>query len=670
MKRVVPFAVLTLGLAPPAAAQQVSAPLTPTPPAISLGAGLPTALANPANSSGGVPLMAGVAAAGHCLTWSATGIADAGASCLLAPIGAAILAGTGAASAASLADRATDFGATFNLKTDFGAKCDGATDDSAAIAAAMASGGRTIRVPSGQICYAASGVTVPAGVTLDLGGFNPGNPLASGGIECPASTSPCVTLGSYAANGTAALRNGAVTRAGTPSAGSVGVQIYGYHNTVTNVVSDNSAKCWAFSGDAAAGAGIHTELYGASAERCSDAYVDINTWPEVYWVGGRFGENGSGDYAASAYVRIEGGSAANPSSGPNTITFDNVQMNAGSNPPTHGFEFVNLGSGGAPAIDAAEFKMIGGHIEGVTGAVIYSDATWNQIDRLQMTNVVVNSPAAAFLGLNRATSVSEWDLTADLLYVANFTLAPTSTFSNLKVTGGRITGPVSLTGAGTSTATFLGTDFGGGLALAGAWGAFNGFGDTFTGGSFTNTTTGGAIVMDNATTGRNQITINAQGSAVGALYFQRAGSPKWQFSDASNDHFSINDNASGYTDWLNVASGGAATIGENSASVLTAYGAIQGVSGAYPSLSGSTCSTSATQTGGELAGTFKAAAACSSGAVKLTFAAATSNGYACDAHDMTTPADSMNQTATTTTSVTFTGSMAANDVVVWKCIGF
>ena len=40
------------------------------------------------------------------------------------------------------------------------------------------------------------------------------------------------------------------------------------------------------------------------------------------------------------------------------------------------------------------------------------------------------------------------------------------------------------------------------------------------------------------------------------------------------------------------------------------------------------------------------------------------------AHDETTPADLMNQTAHTTNSVTFTGTMANADVVVFKCLGF
>ena len=131
MKRLVLFVAIA-GLVAPARAQLFNAPMTPTTPGASmnLGAGLPAALANPANSNGGVPLLSGPAAQGNCLVWGANGIQDAGSPCLTPPtIGAANLSGTGAAVATSLSDRATDFGVTFNLKTDFGAKCDGATDD-------------------------------------------------------------------------------------------------------------------------------------------------------------------------------------------------------------------------------------------------------------------------------------------------------------------------------------------------------------------------------------------------------------------------------------------------------------------------------------------------------------------------------------------------------------
>ena len=135
MKRFLVFLAIA-GLVAPARSQFFNGPMIPTtPPAsMNLGAGIPTALANPANSNGGVTLLGGPAAQGNCLAWGANGIQDAGSPCLTAPtMGATNISGAGAPVATSLANRATDFGVTFNLKNDFGAKCDGSTDDTTAI---------------------------------------------------------------------------------------------------------------------------------------------------------------------------------------------------------------------------------------------------------------------------------------------------------------------------------------------------------------------------------------------------------------------------------------------------------------------------------------------------------------------------------------------------------
>lgn len=76
------------------------------------------------------------------------------------------------------------------------------------------------------------------------------------------------------------------------------------------------------------------------------------------------------------------------------------------------------------------------------------------------------------------------------------------------------------------------------------------------------------------------------------------------------------------------------------------------------------------QVGGNTAGSFKANGACAAGTVILTFAATAPNGYVCSAHDMTTPADAMNQTAYSTTSCTLTGTMASADQVTFSATGF
>jgi hypothetical protein len=90
--------------------------------------------------------------------------------------------------------------------------------------------------------------------------------------------------------------------------------------------------------------------------------------------------------------------------------------------------------------------------------------------------------------------------------------------------------------------------------------------------------------------------------------------------------------------------------------------------GSPPTLSG-TCAAN-TQVGGNTAGTFKANGACVAGTVILTFATTAPNGWVCDTHDMTTPTNLLNQTASTATSVTFTGAMTSLDVVAFKCMAF
>jgi hypothetical protein len=610
--------------------------------------------------------------------------------------------GTGASTGATLADRATQYGLDFDVEADFGAKCDGVADDAPAINAAIAAAGTAanafgntssfvVRLPTGRLCRAASTINAAGGYgfTLDLGGYQPGNPIHGGGIICDAGVNPCVALGAYAVNDTTNLRNGSVTRSGTPAAGTVGIAVYGYHDTISSVVSDNSAMCWSFQGDNPAGAGVHTEVYGGSAQRCSDAYVDFNSYPEVYWFGGRFGMNGGGDYAASAYVRTEGG-LAGTAGGPNTIQFHGVQFNSGSVGPKHFWEFVNLSTGGIPSIDATDFRVMGGHVENLQsaadgGAVFYSDASWNALDRVSLSHLSVNTPMTPMFSLNPATAVYEWDIDGVLMYVSDLTLAPNG-WGAFNINGGRITGTMHLTGCCGGAANIVNLQHGASFTLDGAWGAFQAFGETYSAGSFINNATG-SVLVDNAGGGRNALTVAPQtgtasmllmappSNGIDWIYFSNDGNPNHVsfalgtgIGYGKNTNFTIQDGINGYGNAFTIKTGGNSTLGEQSSNVASIKGTIASDNSAQPGASG-TCAVGS-QTGGEMAGGFKASAACSGGTVILTFAATQTGGYACDAHDETTPADALNETAHSTTSVTFTGSMAANDVVVWKCIGF
>jgi hypothetical protein len=92
------------------------------------------------------------------------------------------------------------------------------------------------------------------------------------------------------------------------------------------------------------------------------------------------------------------------------------------------------------------------------------------------------------------------------------------------------------------------------------------------------------------------------------------------------------------------------------------------MTGVVPTFTGS-CPTN-NQLGGQGGGKFQANGACASGTVILTFAQPATTGFACVTQDLTTVADSMNQTAYSTTTATFTGNMANSDVMTYRCDGF
>ena len=129
----------------------------------------------------------------------------------------------------------------------------------------------------------------------------------------------------------------------------------------------------------------------------------------------------------------------------------------------------------------------------------------------------------------------------------------------------------------------------------------------------------------------------------------------------------VNQNAStGTTNIGNGSTSGTVTIGgpQN----ITALGGTVVATGSAAGATGSCAIT--TRLGGNAAGSFVANGACVSGTVILTFSKAATNGFVCDIHDLTTLTDAMNESAYSTTTVTFTGSMAASDLVAFKCEGF
>ncbi len=54
----------------------------------------------------------------------------------------------------------------------------------------------------------------------------------------------------------------------------------------------------------------------------------------------------------------------------------------------------------------------------------------------------------------------------------------------------------------------------------------------------------------------------------------------------------------------------------------------------------------------------------------LSFAVQAPQGWVCDAHDMTTPANAIKETGSTPSTVTFVAEMANLDRVAFKCGAF
>jgi hypothetical protein len=75
-------------------------------------------------------------------------------------------------------------------------------------------------------------------------------------------------------------------------------------------------------------------------------------------------------------------------------------------------------------------------------------------------------------------------------------------------------------------------------------------------------------------------------------------------------------------------------------------------------------------TGGASAGSFKAGATSCTTTVTMGNSSTATNGWACSVWDTTTTADTLKQTAFSTTTVTFSGTVASNDIIIFSCDAF
>jgi hypothetical protein len=96
--------------------------------------------------------------------------------------------------------------------------------------------------------------------------------------------------------------------------------------------------------------------------------------------------------------------------------------------------------------------------------------------------------------------------------------------------------------------------------------------------------------------------------------------------------------------------------------------------GVKPTLTGTCAVVAGTQVGGAIAGSFAVPAGnCATTTTVIASMPTAPNGWACDAHDLTTPTSIWDQTASAAGSVTYTirsVNAAAADVIEFKCMGF
>lgn len=471
---------------------------------------------------------------------------------------------TGGTAARTLADRARDFGMSV---LDKGAACDGTTDDTANITAALTSGARRVTIPDARTCYSATGIVIPAGVTLAGTSFAPSDPPVGSTLLCAANVARCLTAG----NGVGTNLSGrveslivATNATVAPTAGTCLFVDRAYNITLEKVMVYNCFDGYHWYSNLSTGlGGMMRETYSG---KVSGAHIIQDGWPELRIESSRFGMLGTGDLVGVTYVRITGGDPSNPTgTGPNGLYVTNTQFNvAGTGSVAHFLQFLNCGgtcNGGASPINASEFYFSQIHVENLTADAITSDATWNVIAQLNISQSKFQVGGHPFWALNAGTTVQNLQFLGNMIaQSSDFTLAPTAVITDTLIAGNGITGNVVLTSNNAaSTLSFLGNSVIGNVTLAGPWAGLAVLGGDIRGGSLINGTTGTVQVAVPGVTAFqvvNGTTFNLNGGGAYATRNTGAGTDKnnWDnFASGSTlTYRAVNDALSAATIWLSI----------------------------------------------------------------------------------------------------------------------
>lgn len=367
----------------------------------------------------------------------------------------------------------------------FGAKGDGTTDDSTAI---------NNTILAGYAWLEDATYRCATGVTVNNSFLDGGMISASGSqkigptLQFDLSVMAGLTIGgSGVGNSGVGCRGINVTRAvGTPPVGSIGILVQECYNPTLELLNSQGHSIpWKFLGGDTEG--ISARPLNCYSGAAYDAHIVVDTWPELYWTGGRIGMNGAGDQNCDTYIRVQGGSTLNAATGPNTLQFTGVHFNQGGNTAAH---FLSLANLTASAIsDIGEFHFANCHVEALLTSYFHSDATFSTatgvFKRLKCTNVQFNSVTQMF-GVNDATPVDEWQFT-NCFFAGAFTVNPASQQYNIMQFANNVfASTASFKGNGSATLILNGDSFGGNLTLSGTFGQVTVKGPQFSAGGFVN----------------------------------------------------------------------------------------------------------------------------------------------------------------------------------------
>ena len=376
---------------------------------------------------------------------------------------------------------------------DFGAACDGVTDDAAAINAALSVPNTRVVIPAGVACRVASTITIQAGIGTTLCGmdFDAGaypSPTSSR-IIADAGVSPVVQF-KDGGNRSTTIENLAIGRAGgVPVSSTIGLLIQDNYNIVLrNILSYNHGICYKFAAQQVLGnsAGLGLNAIGLYGYQAVDAYIVNDSWPEMRISHSRFGHNASGDYTPNCFMRFRGGVPAT-AGGPNTVHVLGCQFNQIAK-VLHWLEFVNLNGG---VTDNTEFVFDGCHIEGIQvdgsgGACIYSDSSWVALDDLKITNCTFNDSGTKLFALDPATQPKKFLFNNNTVYGTNIVLAPTGTsMLGVNIANNWLqVGAMTLTGAAGGYCNIIGNHlYNTTYTVSGTWSRFTSIGNDQVGGS-------------------------------------------------------------------------------------------------------------------------------------------------------------------------------------------